>query len=85
MMSIPGKKTLATFHGFHECLPKLQLKTFASIKKLPKKRLTNKETMLKADNRLFGHMVLVANSRNLHMRQVLQHPLGPLPWSQGKF
>ena len=26
-------------------------------------------------------MVLVANSRNLHMRQVHQHPLCPLPWS----
>ena len=37
--------------------------------------------MLKADQKLFGHMVLVASSRNLDMKDVLQHPLGPLPWA----
>ena len=26
-------------------------------------------------------MVLIANSRNLDIREVLQHPLGPIPWS----
>ena len=26
-------------------------------------------------------MVLVATSRNLDMREVLKHPLGPLPWA----
>ena len=26
-------------------------------------------------------MVLVGTSRNLDMREVLQHPLGPLPWA----
>ena len=26
-------------------------------------------------------MVLIANSRNLDIREVLQHPLGPIAWS----
>ena len=37
--------------------------------------------MLKSDNKLFGHMVLVALLRKLSMRDVLKHPLGPIPWS----
>ena len=36
---------------------------------------------MKADRRLFGNMVLIAHSRKLEMRDVLSHPLGPLPWA----
>ena len=42
---------------------------------------THKETILKADHKLFGHMVLIATSRKLDMRSVLVHPLGLSPWS----
>ena len=34
---------------------------------------------MKADRRLFGNMVLIAQSRKLEIRDVLSHPLGPLP------
>ena len=37
--------------------------------------------MLKADRNLFGHIILVAQSRELHMRNMLSHPLGPVPWA----
>ena len=30
---------------------------------------------------LKSEMLLVASSRNLNMKEVLKHPLGPLPWS----
>ena len=66
---------------FYDRLPKLQLKKFSTIKKQQKIKASNKETILKADNRLFGQMILVASTRNLNMQQVLQYPLGPLPWS----
>ncbi len=46
-----------------------------------KAKAAGKEISLKADHRLFGHMVLVALSRKLDIREVLQHPLGPLPWA----
>ena len=38
--------------------------------------MTNKETILEADHKVFAQMVLVATIRNLHMSEVLQHPLG---------
>ena len=38
---------------------------------------------MKADRRLFGNMVLIDQSRKLEMRDVMSHPLGPLPCEDG--
>ena len=45
------------------------------------KSKTANEIILKADRALFGQMVIIAENRQLHMRDVLCHPLGPLPWA----
>ena len=37
--------------------------------------------MLKAGKSLFGMMTVISQSRNLDMKEVLSHPLGPIPWS----
>ena len=68
---------------FRYPLPKQKLKTFSEINKPRVAKSTNKETVLKADQSLFGHMVLIATTRNLDMKSVLTHPLGPLLWSLG--
>ena len=36
---------------------------------------------LRADRNLFARMIIIAESRNLQMQNVLKHPLGPLPAS----
>ena len=41
----------------------------------------SKQVVLKADRKLFGQMILVAESRYLCMSEAMAHPLGPLPWS----
>ena len=41
----------------------------------------DKETMLKADKNHFGMMTVISQSRSLDMKEVLSHPLGPIPWS----
>ena len=69
------------YKDFYERQPKLQLKTFSYLKNSKKTKVPGKDVILKADRRLFGNMVLVATSRNLDMREVLKHPLGPLPWA----
>lgn len=66
--------------NFFERLPRLNLKTFDS-KKERKIKVKGKEIILKSDNKLFAHMILVASSRKLSMKEVLKHPLGPMPWS----
>lgn len=66
---------------FHDKMTKKKLKTFSEIQKKPRSKGKDKEVALIADRNLFGHMVLVAQSRELHMSDVLAHPLGPLPWA----
>ena len=46
-----------------------------------KTKVPEKDVILKADRSLFANMGLVATGRNLDMREVLRHPLGPLLWT----
>ena len=62
-------------------MAKKNLKTFSDIGKKSSSKVKEKQEVLRADRNLFGHMVLVAESRQLHMNEVLSHPLGPLPWA----
>ena len=67
---------------FYAPLTKTKLKTFSSMQgKARKCKAGNKEVVLKADHRIFAHMILIAQSRQLNLKEVLCHPLGPLPWS----
>ena len=67
--------------GFYDPIKKLKLKTFTDMKKDTVVKGTNKEIVLKADNRAFGHMLLIAQNRKLDMREVLCYPLGQKPWA----
>ena len=66
---------------FFDRLPRLKLKIVDNLNKNVTKNVSNKEQVLRSDNRLFGQMLLVASSRKMNMKDILQHPLGPLPWS----
>ena len=68
---------------FHDPLPKQKLKTFPDINTPRVAKSTYKDTVLKPDHMFFGHIALIATSRKLHMRSVLAHPHGSLPWSLG--
>ena len=57
-----------------------KLKTFSAMKSKPAKG-NPKEIVMKSDRMLFGNMVLIAQRRKLEMRDVMSHPLGPLPWA----
>ena len=64
-------------------ITKHKLKMFPDLTKKTKhlNRIV-KEIILKADKKLFGQMVLNAQTRKeLTMKEVPCHPLGPLPWS----
>ncbi|CAI9730293.1 Hypothetical predicted protein [Octopus vulgaris] len=63
---------------FHDKMTKMKLKTFSYIRKKPRIQGHAKDVVLKADRDLFSYMILVTESRKLHMADVLAHPLGPL-------
>jgi hypothetical protein len=68
---------------FHDPIKKHKLKTFSDLTKKTRRTTVNgKDVILKADRKLFGQMILIAQTRKeLSMKEVLCHPLGPLPWS----
>ena len=73
---VSGDKTMKFFY----ILPKIKLKLFSTLKS--KKMVTkDKEIMFKADKNLFGMITVISQNRNLDMKEVLSHPLGPIPWS----
>ena len=66
----------------HDSLKKSKLQTFSELnKKVEVKSKTAKGIMLKADRALLGQMVIIAENRQLHMKDVLCHPMEPLPWA----
>ena len=79
------KKNLCTDDSniphFFSTMKKAKLKTFASMTKIKRIQTKDKEIILKADRGMFAHMTLIAQTRQLDMRLVLTHPLGPLPWA----
>ena len=67
---------------FHDRMPKQNLKTLSDVNKNEKiVRLSAKELILRADKNLFGNMFIIAQGRKLNMREILAHPLGPIPWT----
>ena len=65
---------------FHDKMTKQRLKTFSTIG-TKTARTKGQNVVLKADRNLFSQMILVAESRSVNMKDVLAHPLGPLPWA----
>lgn len=66
---------------FHDKMTKQSLKTFSNVSTKTTRGKKAQEVVLKADRNLFSHMILVAESRKVNMKDVLAHPLGPLPWA----
>ena len=68
--------------SFKDKLPKQKLKTFVNLSKKSKPvKCGPKEVILRADRTLFAQMIILSQNRHLSMKEVLGHPLGPLPWS----
>ncbi|KAL8594271.1 hypothetical protein ACOMHN_044215 [Nucella lapillus] len=60
----------------------ISLKTFGSTAKRRKTKCADGTTIiLKADRWLFGRMIVMGQSRNLNMKDLMCFPLGPFPWS----
>ena len=64
---------------FHDKMTKQILKTFSTIG-TKTARTKGQNVVLTADRNLFSQMILVAESRSVNMKDVMAHPLCPLPW-----
>ena len=67
---------------FHDTMSRAKLKIFSAMnKKVELRKGTAKEVVLKANRALFTQMIVIAEARQLSMKEVLSHLLGLLPWS----
>jgi hypothetical protein len=76
--SIPFGKSSA---AFFKPLKKQNLKTFTNMKSTTKIRTPKVDLVLKCDRGVFARMAIIAQIRQLDLREVFSFPLGPLPWA----
>jgi len=61
-------------------MSKVMLKTFKHMsKKVELRKRTANEIVLKADRALLAQMIVITEVWQLSVKEVLSHPLGPLP------
>ena len=65
--------------GFFETLPRLKLGKFGEVKKMVNHG--GKSFVLRADRNLFARLLVIGQSRQIDLRDLLTHELGPVPWS----
>ena len=76
MNTLIKKKINSNAVGFWEALPKMKIKTFASLaKKVQVKQSDEKLVKINADRSLFGRLLIASNTRNIDLRDVLTYEL----------
>ena len=63
---------------FRDNMTKQRLKTFSTIS-TKTSQMKGQNMVLKPDRNLFSQMIMVAKSRSVNMKDVLEYPLGTLP------
>ena len=72
MNALIKKKINSNAVGFWEALPKMKIKTFASLaKKVQVKQSDEKLVKINADRSLFGRLLIAANTRNIDLETSL--------------
>ena len=81
MVSFFRNRLLSSKINFYDTLHAMSLKTFSSLCKSTPVATGERQAVVRADWNLFARLAMVAQTRNLNMRQVLSYELGPLPLS----
>ena len=71
--------------GFFDPLPKLRLGTFRDAQKKTTVSKKGRKGILRKDRNLFARLLVIGQSKQTDLRQVLVHELGHLPWSLALF
>ena len=74
-------RLMAVSKNFFDPIPRDKLAGFGSLSKKVVRTVNKRAIVLKADKNLFARLAIVAQIRNLDMRNVLTYSLGPVPWA----
>ena len=67
--------------GVFAPLVKACKKTFASLRKRVSKAKGHKVTLINADRAFFSHLLIIANTRTLNLKEVFEYELSAVPYS----
>ena len=67
--------------GFFQTLPKLKLGSFRDAQKKTSVTAGDRNFIIRADRNLFARLLVIGQSRQMDLKDLLSHELGPLPWS----
>ena len=67
--------------GFFQTLPKLKLRSFRDAQKKTSVTAGDRNFIIRADRNLFARLLVIGQSRQMDLKDLLSHELGPLPWS----
>ena len=65
---------------FHDPLPRLRLQTFVNDVGSKAVKSRDRTIIVKNDKNIFRKMILICQTRNLQMSDVLSHPFGPIAY-----
>ena len=67
--------------GLWEPIPNIKIKTFSSANKKIRVKSNDKLVTVNADRDLFGRLLIVSNTRQICLKDVLSFELSPVPYS----
>ena len=67
--------------GFWEPIPKMNVKTCSSTNKKIQEKSSDKLVTVNIDRDLFGRLLIVSNTRQICLKDVLTFKLSPVPYS----
>ena len=62
-------------------IPKMKLKTFASMKMKKTCSIKERNITLRADRGVFARLLVICGKREISLKDVFAYSLGPIPWS----
>ena len=81
MNALVEKRINSNAVGFWEPIPNMKVKTFSSTNKKIRVKSSDKLVTVKADRDLFGRLLIVSNTRQICLKEVLSFELSPVPYS----
>lgn len=79
LMEFIQKRLVSNEVGFYDPISHVGLANFTPVSKSIK--ISGTDVALKADRNLFARLLVIAQTRDMDLREVFKHSLGPLPWS----
>ena len=81
LMAFVEERLVTNSTGFFQTLPRLKLGSFRDAQKKTSVAGGDRNFIIRADRNLFARLLVIGQSRQMDLKDLLSQELGPLPWS----